>query len=114
MTTQEIYEQIGMDYDQILERFVDEDRLYKYMNKFVQEPSFARLQKSMEEGNATQAFEAAHALKGICLTLGFGNLYIPVSKLTEQLRTGQMPENDETYQEVVAEYDRVIGMIREI
>lgn len=114
MKIQEIYEQMGIDYDQILDRFGDEELLRKYLNKFMKEQSFVKLQESMEKGNAEEAFEAVHALKGICLTLGFRDLYTASCKLTEVLRNGKLSGSDEPYQEVISEYQRLIMMIETI
>ncbi len=114
MKIQEIYEQMGIDYEQILDRFGDEELLCKYLNKFMKEQSFVKLQESMETGNAEEAFEAVHALKGICLTLGFHDLYSASYKLTEVLRNGELTGSDEPYQEVISEYQRLIMMIETI
>jgi len=54
MKIQKVYEQMGIDYDQILDRFGDEELLRKYLNKFMKEQSFVKLQESMEKGNAEE------------------------------------------------------------
>ena len=43
MKIQEIYEQMGIDYEQILDRFGNEELLCKYLNKFMKEQSFVKL-----------------------------------------------------------------------
>lgn len=41
----------------------------------------------MEQGNVSEAFRAAHTMKGIVVNLGFGRLNIILSDLTERLRS---------------------------
>ena len=61
------------------------------------------------------AFRAAHTLKGICLNLGFDNLFAPSQELTEKLRGATTIEGtDELFAAVEKEYDRTCEALRKI
>ena len=57
-------------------------------------PSFSQLQSTLEEKNVEEAFRAAHTLKGVAQNLGFTPLYEATATLTEVLRAGNLPEDD--------------------
>ena len=58
---------------------------------------------------------AAHTLKGICLNLGFDNLFAPSQELTEKLRGATTIEGtDELFAAVEKEYDRTCEALRKI
>lgn len=57
----------------------------------------------------------AHTLKGICLNLGFDNLFAPSQELTEKLRGATTIEGtDELFAAVEKEYDRTCEALRKI
>ena len=59
-------EAAGIDVDDALGRFLQNEALMmKFLGRFPADTSFSRLQEAMERGDAAQAFEAAHTLKGV-------------------------------------------------
>ena len=86
MTTTELYGQIGGDYADVLKRFNSDAMVKRFAIKFLKDESFEKLCIAMAERNTDTAFRAAHTLKGICLNLGFGDLYRVSSAITEALR----------------------------
>ena len=68
----------------------------------------------MEAGDRAQAFRAAHTLKGVCLNLGFQNLYDAVNPLTEKLRTMNCEGCEEMLAEVEKRYSALISAISEL
>lgn len=106
MTVRECYEELGSDFDKVLSRLVSEALVKKFALKFLDDPSFGQLET---------AFRAAHTLKGICLNLGFDNLFAPSQELTEKLRGATTIEGtDELFAAVEKEYDRTCGALRKI
>lgn len=75
MTTAECYALIGADYTEVLRRMGNEDRVRRFLLKFAEEPSYGLLCRSVEAGDAKEAFRAAHSIKGVCLNLGLTALY---------------------------------------
>ena len=95
MTIHEAYEQIGADYDKAIGFLHTDERLMKYLKKFVQADCDRLIQAALKAQDYDTAFREAHNLKGIC-----ANLYITVlgksaSALAESLRK-RKPEGDIT------------------
>lgn len=90
MTVKELYEAIGGSYDTIISRLKTEDRVEKYLKLFLEDDSFALLQKSLEQGDTKEAFRAAHNLKGVCQNMAFDTLFEMSSEITELLRAEQI------------------------
>ena len=65
----------GADYQNTLNRFPNEAFIKKFVLKFLDDNSYANLKEAIAAGNVEEAFRAAHTLKGVCLNLGFDNLY---------------------------------------
>ena len=84
MTVRECYEELGCDFDKVLSRLVSEALVKKFALKFLDDPSFGQLKTALADKDAETAFRAAHTLKGICLNLGFDNLFAPSQELTEK------------------------------
>lgn len=106
MTVRECYEELGSDFDKVLSRLVSEALVKKFALKFLDDPSFGQLET---------ALRAAHTLKGICLNLGFDNLFAPSQELTEKLRGATTIEGtDELFAAVEKEYDRTCEALRKI
>lgn len=107
---------VGVNLDEALERFMgNEELLMRFLKKFVNDPSYQSLVKAMGEKNAKDAFEASHALKGVCGNLSIAKLFELVSRLVEFLRGGNAGEEaEQCFAEVVAEYERVIAELENL
>lgn len=101
----------GVNLDEALERFMgNEELLVRFLKKFSNDPSYQSLGKAMSEKNYTDAFEAAHALKGVCGNLSISRLFELVCKEVELLRGGNGGEEaQQCYLEIAAEYEKVIA-----
>lgn len=89
MNIKEFYDFIGEDYNEVIGRLRVESRIIKYVSKFPTDTCFGILRAAVKEKNYTEAFRAAHTLKGICLNLGFSSFFTTVSEITEKLRNHQ-------------------------
>ena len=115
MTVKECYEKVGSDYDGVLKRLGSEALVKRFAVKFLNDPSFQDLTDGLAAQDGEKAFRAAHTLKGICLNLGFDNLFAPSQELTEKLRGATTIEGtDELFAAVEKEYDRTCGALRKI
>ena len=74
MSIEECYRQIGGDYNQVLARLMTPKLVARFIAKFLGDNSFDLLRTALEQGNCKEAFRAAHTLKGVCQSLGLGNL----------------------------------------
>ena len=68
------------------EEWGSEAMIKRFSLKFLQDPSFNNLKENMEKNDGEEAFRAAHTLKGVCLNLGFDELYEASAEITEKLR----------------------------
>ena len=74
MTTQELYNQIGGSYDSA-KKILQMDRLIgKFILKFLDEKSCAKLLNAYQANDPVGMFEGAHAMKGVCANLGLDKL----------------------------------------
>lgn len=77
----------GIDYDEGMERFCDNEAIYeKYLKKFLNTNEFHNISEQITEKKYVEAFKTAHALKGMLGNLSMTKCYNAVSKLTEILR----------------------------
>jgi len=113
MSIQECYAKLGADYEGTLGRMCLEKLVKRFALAFLADESFSKLKKALEEENYGDAFREAHTLKGVCLNLGFTRLHDSSDKLTEALRGGVKCTDDTLYEEVEAEYNRTITILKE-
>jgi HPt (histidine-containing phosphotransfer) domain-containing protein len=93
MTAKECYDAMGGDYSEILGRMGNDERVIRFLGKFLNDPSYEQLCVAMEIKNIPDAFRAAHTLKGVCKNLAITKLADSSSVLADLLR------NRETYGE---------------
>ena len=114
MTIQECYKKMGADYEDVLKRLYSEGMIRKFARMFLDDDSYPKLERSLKEENAEEAFRAAHTLKGVCQNLGFTNLYQPAYELTEVLRAGTLEGSGEWFARVTEQYKITTDAIREV
>mgnify|MGYP002603774177 CR=1 FL=1 len=112
MTVKECYEQMGSDYEGVLERLGSEAIVKRFALKFLQDPSFAQLKESLAKNDGEEAFRAAHTLKGVCLNLGFDELFEVSAELTEKLRERETAGSEELFQKVSEKYQKTVMAIQ--
>ena len=114
MELKEVYEKIGGDYDDVVRRLMGEKLVRKFLLKFLDDKSYADLERTLSEGDYKEAFRAAHTLKGVCLNLGFTELYKVSAELTEVLRGRETAGSDALYAQVKEQYTSLTEAIREL
>lgn len=104
MDLKSFYSNVGGDYDVMMGRMGNkEERIVKFLNKFVNDPSFENLKEALAAGNAEEAFRAAHTIKGVALNLELMDLQASSGRLTDILRDGEIPG---TAQEILAQVEK--------
>ena len=104
MTLRECYAALGGNYDDVVGRLRSERMVRKFVLKFLQDGSMA-------EENYSEAFRAAHTIKGICQNLGLSRLQDSSSRLCESLRNGYTPEAEELTRKVEEDYQQAASAI---
>lgn len=112
MSLTECYIALGGSYEEVLSRLSSERLVNKFVLKFLTDPSYDLLVRSMESKDWPEAFRAAHTIKGVCQNLSFTSLYEVSNRLNEALRNGPTPEAPGLVEEVKAEYDKTVSTIR--
>ncbi|MDO4522243.1 MAG: Hpt domain-containing protein [Eubacteriales bacterium] len=108
----EIYIQLEGHYEKMLKRLRRETVIREFLEDFLEDEEFCKLEKAMEMQDDAAAFQAAHALKGITANMEFGFFAHSVSALTESLRYGRTPETEELYETVKRDYYRTLRIIK--
>ena len=114
MTIQACYEALGADYAATFQRLPNEAMLMRLAKMFLKDDSFQKLKAALAVGDAQTAFREAHTLKGVCLNLGFSQLYEPTSALTEVLRSGALEGSQPLFAAVEREYERTANILQQL
>ena len=88
MTIQELYANIGGDYDQAIKVLRMDKLVDKHIRKLIANGVVERLIAAGESMDATELFEASHAVKGVCANLGLVTLSGAASEISEEFRPG--------------------------
>ena len=114
MNLQELYEKLEGDYAGTLSRLMKEERIAKYLGKFINDTVYSELMKNLEENDFAEAFRNSHTLKGVALNLGISRLAASSSELCESLRNGP-PTVDITgmKESVIADYEETVRVLKE-
>ncbi len=110
-----ILNSIGVNLEEVLERFVDNEELYfNCIEKFKLNPYYDNFEESFREGDVHAAFEAIHTLKGVAGNMGFSWLYGKCAEVTEILRAGSLNVSPELLFDLKEEYLRVMTNVNNL
>ena len=114
MTVQECYEKMGGSYDDVIDRLMSEERVAKYLAKFLDSVDYDNMLKALDDKDYELAFRSVHNLKGMSLNLSFTYLQKSSDVLCEALRGGEPKEDiSGMLEDVKNSYARVTGAIKE-
>lgn len=99
----------GADYKATMERFMGNEALYmRLLDMLFKDDSLHKLGDALDAGDLTQAFEAAHTLKGVVGNMGLKPLYEAVCTIVEPLRQReQRSDYIALYQVIQTEFQKV-------
>lgn len=112
MDLRECYQTMGGDYDAVMGRLRQEERVTKFLGRFGEDENFRLLTDAIAGQDWPTAFRAVHSLKGVALNLAMTDLANSSSALTEVLRPGT-PTQDPgpLYEAVKADYEKTLAAI---
>ena len=116
MTLQELYQNIGGNYDQAI-RVLRMDKLIdKHIRKFAKNGVVEKLLDAGSRKDPTEMFECAHAMKGVSANMGLGDLSDMASRIAEEYRAGNPrtmsdEEVDQILADIAARYERTVAGI---
>ncbi|MCR5144608.1 MAG: Hpt domain-containing protein [Lachnospiraceae bacterium] len=115
MLVQELYNEIGANYDEAKGRMMKDALIVRFCKMFLDDGSYCQLVEAMEAENATDAFAAAHTLKGVCANLAFTSLAEVASEVTEALRNADSVEDAKPMMPQLTErYNQTVSCINEL
>ena len=88
MTLQELYSEIGGDYDQAVRVLRIDKLIDKHIRKLTNNGVVENLIGAGRNMDPTELFETAHAMKGVCANLGLTRLSAMASEIAEEFRPG--------------------------
>ena len=88
MTLQELYREIGGDYEQALRVLRVEKLVDKHIRRLTTNGVVDNLIRAGEGMDPAALFETAHAMKGVCANLGLTALADAASGIAEEYRPG--------------------------
>ena len=90
-TARTVLTEAGINVDTALKRFLDDEEMYfEFLNSFVEDTLMSRLKQAVQNGSVDDAFEAAHALKGLCANLSIDSMSKMIVPMVEILRDRSM------------------------
>ena len=111
MLTLEQLQDFGVDTKEGLTRCMNMEAFYFKMIKMgLSDGHFESLGKSLEENNLEDAFESAHALKGVLGNLALAPIYNPLAEMTEMLRAGKSADYVTMYKPIKEMRDKLLAM----
>ena len=113
MTLQECYEKMGGDYADVLARLTNDERIAKYVVKFLEDPTYEMLCEARKAGDGKAVFLNIHTLKGVSQNLGFGKLYEASYEMTEAVRGGKPLQDESLFKAVKEAYFETITVIKQ-
>ncbi len=116
MTIEQCYAQMGGSFAEVSARLPSTRLIEKFVRKFPEDPSYAQLKQALAENSLTDAFRAAHTLKGVAANLSFEPLRQSASDITELLRHAESipAEAEVLFEKVTQNYDRTLAAISQL
>lgn len=113
MDLRAVYEKFGGDYDCVINRLHNEERIKKYLLLFLKYNYNEAIQNALNRGDYETAFRESHNLKGVCFNLNLDALGDSAEKLTDALRKAPYEGNPFALMEVVRkDYDKTVTALQ--
>ena len=113
MITLDQLKELGVDTKEGLTRCMNNEKFYfRMLQMGLSDGHFESLEKSLADNNIEEAFEAAHALKGVIGNLALAPIYNPLAEMTEMLRAKKPADYVEIYKPIKASRDKLLEMCK--
>ena len=112
MITIEQLQNFGVDTKEGLTRCMNNQAFYFKMLKMgLNNDQFEKLEQALAANNVEEAFEAAHALKGVLGNLALTPLYNPLAEMTEMLRAKKSADYVSMYQPILELRNQLVELM---
>lgn len=103
-------QEYGVNTKEGLARCMNMEKFYfRMLGMGLKNDSFEKLGKALEDGNLDEAFEQAHALKGVVGNLALTPIYQPLVNLTDTLRNKQPADYIAMYKPIKELRDKLVA-----
>ena len=110
MLTLEQLADFGVDTKEGLTRCMNNEKFYfKMIGMGLSNEYFEKLEQVLSEGKLDEAFEAAHALKGVLGNLALTPIYSPLAEMTEMLRAKEDADYVAMYKPIKELRDKLVA-----
>ena len=112
MLTIETLNEFGVNTKEGLTRCMNNEKFYFKMIKMgLASDQFEKLGTALDNNKLDEAFEAAHALKGVLGNLALTPIYTPLAEMTELLRAGKSEDYVTMYAPILALRNKLLAMV---
>ncbi len=113
MLTLDKLAEFGVDTKEGMGRCMNNEAFYfKMIALGLSNEYFDTLETAVAEKDSEQAFEAAHALKGVIGNLAIGPIYDPLAEMTEMLRAKKDADYVSMYRPIKELRDKLLAMCK--
>ena len=110
MLSIERLQEYGVNTKEGLARCMNMEKFYfRMLGMGLKNDSFEKLGKALEDGNLEEAFEQAHALKGVVGNLALTPIFVPLSEMTEMLRAKKDADYVTIYKPIKELRDKLVA-----
>ena len=111
MLTIELLQSLGANTKDGLGRCLNNETMYlKFVNMALEDANFERLSRAIAADDRHDAFEAAHALKGVLGNLSLTPLCEPINQITELLRSRTDTDYSSLLNEAKSQFERLCSL----
>lgn len=112
MLLEDLYEELNLDISVVIHRFAENRNLLElYIKKFVNEPTFHKLEEAVKAGDYKEMEGQSHALKGVTANFGFEQLFQACSDMVLHIRSEKYEEVDHDFEKIKTEYEKITSLI---
>lgn len=112
MLTIETLQSYGVNTKEGLSRCMNMEKFYfRMLGMGLKNDSFDKLEKLLAEGNLEEAFEQAHAIKGVVGNLAITPIYDKIADITEALRAKKNLDYVSLYKPVKDLRDELVAQL---
>lgn len=112
MLSIETLNEFGVNTKEGLTRCMNNEKFYFKMIKMgLASDQFDKLGAALENNQLDEAFEAAHALKGVLGNLALTPIYNPLAEMTELLRAGKSEDYITMYKPILELRNKLLALV---
>lgn len=115
MELREVCRELGIDFDETLERFAGvEELMRRYLARFPEEESFQQLKQAVAKKDYPKIETSAHLLKGVSGNLGMTDLFDFAERMVKAVRRNAYHEIPVLFLILERKFQHTAGIIHEL